>query len=210
VPFVNSCFISYSSGDGELMETFISQVKDAFTSSLGPYLRHMPVYLDKTRLAPGTFFNVALARNICESICMIVIYSPSYRESLYCRAEFETMRRVELERLQAIGKEHREAGMIIPILLRGSRNEMPAEIRSRQILDFSKFTTADRRITKNRRYVGRIDEAAEYIWSVHEALVSSGAHRAEGCEKTELPPDDEIPDWGGATPPALPGREPGK
>lgn len=208
--FANSCFISYSSGDGVLLESFIPQVQEAFASSLGPYLKGMPVYLDKTRMSGGEFIDVTIARELCRSLCMILVYSPTYHRSHYCRSEFYTMAKLEESRWRAARITRPSMGMIIPILLRGSMDEMPPDIASRrELMDFSKFTTADRRIIKNRRYVERIEQTAENIYRMSESLDASNAV-FDDCEQLELLSQDEIPEWKPTAIPRLPGREPTK
>src|SRR3954447_18759174 len=101
--FKYSCFISYCHGQEELMKGFMDQLKRALKAELEPLLDE-EVYIDDERLKPGSLYNEALASAICESICMIVVYSPRYERHEYCRREFAAMESLEQPRKQMLGR----------------------------------------------------------------------------------------------------------
>lgn len=90
MPFKYACFISYPHGQYELMKSFIEQLKKALNNYLEPLLDE-EVYIDVDRLEPGYHYNEALAKAICQSICMIVVYSPKYERHSYCLREYQAM-----------------------------------------------------------------------------------------------------------------------
>jgi hypothetical protein len=47
------------------------------------------LYVEEWRLMPGYRCNEAVAGAICESVCMVVVYSPKYEREEYCQREFE-------------------------------------------------------------------------------------------------------------------------
>jgi hypothetical protein len=95
-------------------------------------------------LALGYNFDEALFKAICQSICMVVVYSPKYEDHVYCLREYTAMERIEMKRKEILGnKASNEVGMIIPIVLRGLQEGLPDKIRKqRHYVDFSKFSTA--------------------------------------------------------------------
>ena len=64
---------------------------------------HEKTYVDKQRLSGGFSFNEALARAICESVCLIVVFSPTYLDSPYCADELLAMEEIEEQRKHVLG-----------------------------------------------------------------------------------------------------------
>jgi len=207
-----SCFISYCHGQHELTKTFIDQLKGALKSYLEP-LMDEEVYIDEERLKPGFNYNNALGRAICESLCMIVVYSPKYERHDYCRQEFAAMRSVEEDRRSKLGSAlPREFGMIIPIIFRGDVKMLPEEIRAHtQFCDFTRFTTADTDISKNPGYVKEIEAIANQIYKLYESIRDAKVDVFSQCGLFQLPEKEKIPPWraGAQVRSApFPGREP--
>jgi hypothetical protein len=164
--FKHACFISYCHGQGELVKGFIEQLKTALKDYLEPYFElDECVYIDEDRLAPGYKYNAALAKAICRSVVMIVVYMPKYWKHDYCCMEYTTMEQLEEKRMQLVGTSAAaERGMIIPILFRGKLDDVPERIRKNiHFCDFSKFTTATSDIRKNEEFVKKIEQIATYV-----------------------------------------------
>jgi hypothetical protein len=206
MPFEHACFISYAHGEKRLMQTFMAELTQALESSLEPYL-DITACIDRKLLAPGAQFNVTLARAICRSVCMVVVYSPRYGQHPYCLREFEAMRRLQRRRFEVIGNGLDPArGMIIPIIFRGKPETLPPEIRDNiHYMDFRGFTLADQRIRRNRQYVESIERTAEYIWELHDLCLAAGVDAADDCAAFELPEESQVAAWGGVGKP-FPGR----
>src|SRR5689334_16819835 len=100
MPFKYSCFISYRNGRNDLMRQFINDLEQALKAYIEPWLVE-EVYIDRDRLLPGYEYNEALAHAICQSVCMIVVYSPTYQDSSYCLREYAAMERLEEKRRRA-------------------------------------------------------------------------------------------------------------
>ncbi|HKH46241.1 MAG TPA: toll/interleukin-1 receptor domain-containing protein [Thermoanaerobaculia bacterium] len=196
MPFQYSCFISYSDGQGDLMKRFIDELERALQSSLGPYLRE-GVYIDKKRLSAGYKYNEALAQAICQSVCMIVVYSPIYEKSSYCLREFTAMQRLEEKRFKAMESSiSSQCGLIIPILFRGNAAELPPIIREHiHFCDFSRFTTASTKITRHRESVEKIEQIARYIYDLYERFGKSGSDPCSQCTSFRLPAETEVQPW---------------
>jgi hypothetical protein len=119
--FKYACFVSYCHGQYELMTSFIDQLKSALDAYLDPLLDE-GVFIDTGRLLPGYKYNETLAQAICQSVCMVVVYSPKYERHDYCVREYEAMVKLEGSRRALLGAAGQGRGFIIPVILRGSDN----------------------------------------------------------------------------------------
>lgn len=89
--------------------------------------------------------------------------------------------------------------MIIPIIFRGDLEDLPEVIKAyRHYCDFTRFTTADPRISKNRKYVDEIGKIAKVIYenfTVFERAKKANMDLCGSCDSFSLPPIDKIPSW---------------
>lgn len=201
--FNYSCFISYSHGQYNLMQNFINDLKESLSSSLEPYFRE-PVYIDQDRLQPGFRYNLALARAICASVAMIIVYTPRYAEQDYCLREFIAMKRIEGRRRRVVGAT--EYGPIIPIIFRGRQSDLPDDLaRHIHYTDFSRYTTADTSILTNPEYVTKIEDIARYIWELQNFYRPHVDRLCINCERFPMPRADHRYAWAPRTP-VFPGR----
>ena len=94
--FKHSCFISYRHGHGELTERILTDLSTALSNELG-LLRNEGVFVDRERLQGGMFYNEALARALCESACMVMIFTPTYFDTAhtFCAREYKAMEELE-------------------------------------------------------------------------------------------------------------------
>jgi hypothetical protein len=196
MPFQYSCFISYHHGQGDLMKRFIDELEETLQSSLEPYLREQ-VFIDQDRLLPGYRYNEALARAICQSVCMIVVYSPIYERSSYCLREFTAMQLLEARRFKAMEDSvSSQCGLIIPILFRGKAEDLPPRIRGHiHFCDFSKFTTASTKMTRHKEFVGKIEQIARYVYDLYENFQRHGVDPCSQCLSFRLPDETEVQPW---------------
>ena len=142
MPIKNACFISYVHGQGNFLKTFIEQLTQALKDYLDPYLQE-DVWYDKQGLIGGYDYNRALPRQICNSVVMIVVFTPRYEKSLYCLREFLAMENIERSRIRILGQSYDPVHrMIIPILLRASKDALPPKIKNIQHYDFTEYTLA--------------------------------------------------------------------
>ncbi len=208
--FKYSCFISYCHGRKDLTKTFIDQLKNSLESYLEPYLDE-EVYIDEDRLLPGYRYNDALAKAICQSICMVVVYTPRYERHSYCLREYAAMERIEKRRRELLGnRANAEVGMIIPIIFRGAKEGLPDRLKKFiHYCDFSRFTTVSPNINQNQEYVEQIQKIADVIYEHYEMLVNLNEESADLCDSFTLPSEEEVEPWrrssSGAAP--FPGRE---
>ena len=192
--FKYACFISYSHGEQELVKGFIDQFKAALKAYLEPWMEE-EVYVDVDRLKAGFKYNKALAQAICQSVCMVVVYSPVYERRAYCGREYEAMERLETMRLARLAGPGVAKGLIIPVVLRGFA-QLPERIQcSRQALDFSKFTLATKEMSRNPDFVAHIEEIATQIHTHFNAFSAAGNDLCEGCQAFILPAEGEVKPW---------------
>ncbi len=162
MPFKYSCFISYRHGQKDLVERFVRDLHKALENEIKP-LTDLDVFIDWGRLEGGDFFNEHLTRALCESVCLIVVFTPTYFSDTYsyCAREYKGMEILEAQRLELLGASaDKEHGLIIPIVLRGEEN-MPSEVRDRrQYHDFTKFALWQRSLAKNKQYTPKIESIA--------------------------------------------------
>jgi hypothetical protein len=192
MPFNYACFISYCHGQYELAHTFVDQLVKALNNEVDVYLDEK-VYIDRERLKPGYMFNEKLAEAICESVCMIVIYTPRYKEHTYCLREYTAMEILEHQRLQALGDNAANGeGLIIPIIFRGDQDEPPARIsQHRHYCDFSSYTRASEEIARNEIYATKIKEIVKYIKKWRDRLKDVHGPDAN-CEAFKLPDESQV------------------
>jgi hypothetical protein len=202
------CFISYPHPKSSQMKEFVDELKEALKNAFDPYF-DQELYID-TRLAGGDHFNQELAQALCRSFCMIVIYVPRYEKHPFCLQEFRAMEILEKKRMELAGTPfapHR--GMIIPIVFRGEKEELPEDIKNQlHYLDFSEYTTATPNIRGNLKYVQEIEKVARKIYELHRLFENIDPCRA--CDEFILPDVTQIQPLspsGKLTPPPFPGSQ---
>lgn len=192
--FKYACFISYSHGQQDLVKGFIDQFKAALKAYLEPFMDE-EVYVDVDRLKAGFKYNEALAQAICQSVCMVVIYSPVYERRTYCGREYEAMERLEAKRLGVLAGTGSSKGLIIPVVLRGFK-QLPARIQQwRQAIDFSHFTLATQEMSRNPDFVERIQEIAQQIFEHFTAFSAAGDDPCQECLAFSLPDAADVAPW---------------
>jgi TIR domain len=206
MPFRHACFISYRHGQYDLMKRFVEDFYAALASELEA-VADLPLYRDLLRLQGGDFYNEELARSLCESVCMIVVYTPTYFNAShrYCTREYAAMKALENSRLAKIQAEGHH-GLIIPVVLRGF-DQLPAEIKERRhVYNFDRFLLSDQALAKNPSYNADIKKMAEYI----AARCRDLEELQPDCGQFELPSDQAVEqlvhELSGRVPP-FPGRE---
>lgn len=210
MPLQYSCFISYRhlSQDDDITQNLVSSLKTEL-----PRVLDMDIYVDKERLKGGDFFNNELSKALCESVCLIVVYTPTYfsKKNTYCAREYKAMELLEEQRLHALGfPKNKKHGLIIPIVYRGDK-KLPKNIKNeRQYYLFEDFQISCRDNLKNPEYARKIKEIGEYIQERCEELLVVEDDVCKSCDDFDFPADHDISDWleSMLSPkPKLPGRE---
>jgi len=185
-----ACFISYPHVAGDMVKGFAEQLYHALENEIGAYFDHQPVFIDKLRLKPGFEWERELAKALCKSVCMIVVYVPTYQDKIYCLREFLAMESIVNKRRKMLGQNYPGSHrMIIPFLLRGDPNDLPPKIKTIQYCDFTKFTTATSDMTKLTEFTEAIKSIVEEIYKVYEEIKNLDV---EDCDSFEAPSEKEV------------------
>jgi hypothetical protein len=198
MPFKHACFVSYRHHEqSELAERFVSDLCGAVRNELAVLLEE-DLYIDRERLHGGQFFNPSLAGALCKSVCMIVIYTPTYfsRAHLYCAREYLAMEKLERARLARVSDQNRyDGGLIIPIILRGE-SSLPANIREhRHYYTFERFCLASRTLARNSQFEKSIRTIAFEIHERMQMLAPLADELTCDCENFTLPTEEEVRLW---------------
>jgi hypothetical protein len=203
MPLKYSCFISFRHGDRSLptdknlLETIIRQLKTALSNELEA-LTTKEVYVDWERLKGGDFYNQALAKALCESACMVVVYVPTYfdEHKTFCAREYKAMEKLESKRLPLVDSEAQlKHGLIIPIVFRGLKF-LPSEIKNRRAYyDFQSFQLGGREMSRNSNFNSKIQEIAAYIYDRCRELEALSTDPYLDCDNFNLPDESEVLDW---------------
>jgi hypothetical protein len=203
MPLQHACFISYRHAQHDLMRRFVDEFYESLASELEA-LVDLKVYRDILRLQGGDFYNENLARSLCESVCMVMIFTPTYfsEANTYCTREYAAMKAIEAARL----KPDAEHGLIIPVVLRNF-DELPHEIKSkRQVYRFEHFLTSDPRLSKSKKGLAEIGRLAQYVAARCREL----RQLEVDCRGYTMPGDEAVRALAAqltSPPPLFPGRE---
>lgn len=194
MPIRYSCFISYPHGEGRLVQQFVTDLKKVLADHVATWL-DKGIYLDEERLGPGTNIREGIAQAICQSVCMIVVYSPRYEKHAYCLREYAAMEQVEARRRALIkSPELRAQSMIIPVIFRG-KDYLPPKFQNIKYLDFENYVTPRTDMWKNNKYVKELARTAKEIYDLFLAIEESNADVCSDCDHFTLPPEDQVKPW---------------
>jgi hypothetical protein len=190
------CFFSYAHGRHELMQRFKATLADALRCYLEPYFDdESELFVDTEQLGGGDDLDRKIARAMCESVCMIMIYTPKYEAHPYTRREYAGMRLLEAER----GKWYAlPSHLIIPVIMTQHPDGLPSQItESTFYVDFSRFTMATADLKSNPDFLPDIDRMVRRIVT-HYQYQKKYMPPGHDCNQFVLPdvppPWREIPD----------------
>ncbi len=190
------CFISYARGHHDLLKTVETQLRNAILSELDAYFsKNECAFMDVDDIYVGDDWEKRIAKALCQSVCMIVIYSPRYSRSEPCRREFLAMERIEAERRKILGaKLDKASGLIFPFLFR-SEDMLPRPLQRRQHIDISNVTLASPQLPMDKKFAQDIKTLGLQVNRVYEELVNRGLPKEELCDAFELPSGLEAGPW---------------
>jgi hypothetical protein len=192
-----ACFISYRQSVGVTLSELIEQFLTALGGELDPLVGAGRIFRDKEELKPGVFFEEKIAKAIHQSVCMIMVYTPTYfdKHHTYCAREFKTMEKIESERLKLLPKSHNDNGLIIPVIFRGSIY-FPQEIKiKRQCFNFEDPSLYHRRMNRHPYYAPKIREIADYIADRCAMCAKVKGRLFKKGNKYKLATEDEVKPW---------------
>jgi hypothetical protein len=192
--FEHACFISYVRPKHDLNTGFIAQLSAALKGELEPWMDE-DVYIDEEGIGPGDQHSERLAKAICESVCMIVVWSPKYERHDYCMREFQAMTRFQTRRRELLGQLSHGQTFIIPVILRGG-SYLPDYIKECiDYSDFSSFTLAETDISRNPGYLKEIRRVAERIYERYRLFKDIGLDVCTTCGEERLPSSELVASW---------------
>lgn len=198
MPFRYSCFISYRHARYRQARTYTEYIVEALQGELEMRVSQ-EVFRDTERLRGGEFYNESLATALCQSVCMIVLYWPTYfsPDHTFCSREYKAMEQLERERKKMLNdSQERSKGLIIPVALLDFES-IPKEIRAKRLCyDFEPYTLrGDMR--RNRDFKSKIREMGDYISArcrIYNTLPEP-PDVCEGCSEFTLPSEADILPW---------------
>ncbi len=183
-----SCFISYPHGQDKVMEPFVKAFANLLKTEVGAQTRKR-IWLDLWDLKVGYRVDGSIGADLCNSVCLVVIYTPLYfdKEHTYCAQEFRAMELLEAERLRLLpSPANKHYGLIIPVIVRGLPR-LPNVIKNRKYAELIDIELANPPAKLRRRYGSEIRKIADYIVDccVEFDLLQDDVLR--GCDNFLLP-----------------------
>jgi hypothetical protein len=193
------CFFSYAHGRHELMQRFKTTLADALRCYLEPHFDNEDeLFVDTDQLGGGDDIDRKIARAMCESACMVLIYTPKYEAHAYTRREYAAMRLLEAER----GKWYNlPSRLIIPVIMTQHPEQLPAQITESFYVDFSRFTMATADLKSNPDFLPDIDRMVKRIVT-HYHYQKKFTPAGHDCNQFVLP--DVPPAWRESSDPTFP------
>ena len=186
-----ACFISYAQGQFDLMNKFKNEFVSALRCYLEPYLdNETELFIDVEQLGGGDDIDRKVARAMCESATMILIYTPKYELHRFTRREHAAMQLIEAERARWYDLP---SHLIIPVIMTGHPHSLPPQIaNSTMYVDFSRFTMATPDLKSNPEFSPAIGKIVERIVQ-HVELQKISTPSGHDCNQFVLP--DVPPEW---------------
>jgi len=199
--FEYCCFLSYSHNPGELPDRFIKDLYNSLMSEIGALTREIKTCcVDWERLKGGDFYDKRLSKALCKSVCMIMVYTPTYfdKRYTYCTREFRAMETIESRRLKLLDDFSDDHGLIIPIIYRGFKYLNPyIKDTRRTYYDFSGYIPGkdgENALSTHSTYAPKIKEIAEYVYDRY-SMLNELWDMSEKCRDFELPSENDAKSW---------------
>ncbi|MDC8760771.1 toll/interleukin-1 receptor domain-containing protein [Janthinobacterium fluminis] len=194
------CFLSYAHGHYAHMSKFKDDLIDALKCYLEPHLdNEHALFVDSEQLGGGDDLDQRIARALCESVCMVALYTPKYEAHGYTRREFAAMQLIENERkLWYALPSH----LIIPVIMTRHPAGLPQQIAGPGMYaDFSGYTLASGDLRANPAYLPDIEKIVERI-AIHYHLLKNATPAGHDCSRFVMPAIP--PEWRAIPPPHFP------
>lgn len=195
----HGCFFSYAHGQHAYMNKFKNDLVDALKCYLEPHFdNENELFVDREQLGGGDDLDRAIAQALCESVCMIAIYTPKYEAHAYTRREFAAMQLIEEERKRWYNLP---SHLIIPVIMTRHPLSLPAQITRAMYVDFSRYTLASADLKTNPEFLPDIEKIVQRIVAHYHHLKRS-MPRDHDCSRFVMP--DIPPEWRAVPPPNFP------
>lgn len=185
------CFFSYAHGRHDLMNRFKTTLADALRCYLEPYFDNEDeLFVDSDQLGGGDDLDRKIARAMCESVCMILIYTPKYEAHPYTRREHAAMQLIEQERSNWYDMP---SHLTIPVIMTQHPHRLPKQITDSTLyVDFSRFTMATADLKSNPDFLPDIDKIVKRI-ATHYQYQKTYMPPGHDCNQFRLP--EVPPEW---------------
>lgn len=211
MPFNRSCFISYRPISSEPYRAAVEDFYNELEGEVLFWVAPLNSYVDLQR-SNSNFISPTLATTLCNSVCMVVFYTPPYFDLNYthCAREYKAMEELEAQRMALLGHTDKMTqGLIIPIVIRGW-DSFPAEIKNERLCYNFQDLVLGKKISRNRKARAEITRIARYIFERYQELRELQPDPCEHCTQYLYPTDARAVDWltalqAAATEPARPG-----
>jgi len=179
------CFISYAQGRYDLMVKFKCELTAALRCYLEPYLdNETELFIDSEQLGGGDDIESKIARAMCESVAMILIYTPKYESHSFTRREYAAMQLIEAERSQWY---ELPSHLTIPVIMTRHPLMLPPQIANATMYaDFSRFTMATQDMKSNPDFIPAIEKIVARIVE-HYELQKIWTPPGHDCNQFVLP-----------------------
>ncbi len=174
----SACFISYRHRKVTAVIDLVRAIHDELQEQLSILINERPFWDES--LDYGEKYNDSLAAVLSSSACMLVVYTPVYALSEYCRGEFMSMQKLEECRVSRLGEQaEKGVGMIIPIVLKKHPKDhahpdpwLPNELEGAyHYFDLSPYILLGaNRMRAHKRFREEISKIADYIVRVKNMI----------------------------------------
>jgi hypothetical protein len=196
--FKNACFISYRHRDDLGYLNFVQDLTELLKGEVQLNVDGMEVYRDNDRREAGAFFNEALAIELCQSVCMVVVYIPPYfdQTDTYCATECYAMLKLEEIRLSLLGGvAARTDGLVFPIILRGAKSCPDFFMKHRNVLDLQSFSLSGRRLKSVAKVADSVRKLGETMAERAKRFRPLGQQACAACSQYSFPDKEDVAQW---------------
>lgn len=189
--FGTACFISYPHNAGKSVDAFVTRLKEELQDRVAAVVPG-PVVTDHDFMT-GADFNKAIAKAICESACLLVVYMPVYERKAFCIQEYVAMERHQASRYEKLERDLSDRlGMVIPLVYTGQEARIPAWISKKiNYKNISKDTIADPvGIFDKQDFKQWLVSVADLIDQLYDEFKSAGG-LCTSCGDDRLPDEED-------------------
>jgi len=189
--FGKACFISYPHNAGKSVDAFVTRLKEELQDRVAQFVPG-DVVSDHDFMT-GADFNKAIAKAICESACLIVVYMPVYERKAFCIQEYVAMERHQASRYEKLRRDlSGKLGMVIPLVYTGQEARIPAWISEKiNYKNISRDTIADPvRIFDTQDFKQWLVDVAGVIDELYDEFKGTG-NLCAGCDGDTLPDEED-------------------
>lgn len=198
--FEYACFVSYRRLQFQSYRNLVAK----FVQELRGYLEmHNPgnielkVFIDEHDIQVGSPLDVRIAKALCNSTCMIMMYTAPYfqRSHPFCAREYKAMLELQQKRLDYLQQQNvqlpDQQRLVLPVVV-SSGGELPREITALRYLEFPKYV----RGYFNQKHIAAIEKIGQQIINLHYGLEAHSHQMGHDCAQFHLPPENQVLlDW---------------